>query len=256
MQKIKEALEIAVWRHEDDQQAYQLHPENYQMCKCRGKEMTEKLKACPFCGGEAELMLEGTQPDVSCIGDCGMSHSIQVSDHFTQDERYNNPEFQWKDRPDYHYGVGGMKRAKDVLTEFWNTRTEDSPDEEEMSWRDRAESYRESVNELAIRVAKAEASLAEAVTNEKWITNCEQAKEIARLNSHITKLDNKIAARSPPSPQITDEVREAVEKLRLPDALKKDAMGDSFKIGGVCGYNNAIDHVLNIINPSLKGEKS
>lgn len=47
-------------------------------------------------------------------------------------------------------------------------------------------------------------------------------------------------------------LREAVEKLRLPDALKTEAMGDSFKIGGVCGYNNAIDHVLKIITHALQ----
>jgi len=87
---------------------------------------TEKLLPCPFCGGEAELMIEGTQPDVSCI-ECGISYSVQISDHFTHDERYNNPDFKWIDAPEYNYGVGGIKRAKEVLTEYWNTRADLTP---------------------------------------------------------------------------------------------------------------------------------
>lgn len=83
----------------------------------------EKLLPCPFCGGDATLMLRGTQPEVSCEGECGISYSIQVSDYFTQDERFGNPNFAWFDKPHYQYAQGGIDRAAKVLTEFWNTRT-------------------------------------------------------------------------------------------------------------------------------------
>lgn len=84
------------------------------------------LKPCPFCGGNAEFMLEGTQPDITC-DDCGISYSIQASDHFTQDERYNDAGFAFIMEPHYCYAEKGKQRAKEVLTDFWNTRADLSP---------------------------------------------------------------------------------------------------------------------------------
>lgn len=55
-------------------------------------------------------------------------------------------------------------------------------------------------------------------------------------------------------PKSVEGLVEKIEKLLLPDSLKKDALNCSFKIGGVCGYNNAIADVLKAIKKHA-GEK-
>lgn len=86
----------------------------------------DELLACPFCEGEAEFQLNGTQPDVSCK-DCGISYSIQASDHFTREERFDDPGFAFIMEPHYCYAEKGIQRIKDVLTEYWNTRANVTP---------------------------------------------------------------------------------------------------------------------------------
>lgn len=87
--------------------------------------MTETtLLPCPFCGThDLEINLKGTQPEITCK-DCGDAQiSIQTSDHFTNEERFYDPDFQFRYEPHYDYGVKGTQRALEVLTERWNTRT-------------------------------------------------------------------------------------------------------------------------------------
>jgi len=84
--------------------------------------MTTELKPCPFCGGEADLDLNGTQPEIIC-SECGISYSIQASDHFTYEERHNDSGFSFIMEPHYCYAEKGLQRAREVLTEYWNTRT-------------------------------------------------------------------------------------------------------------------------------------
>lgn len=84
---------------------------------------TPELMPCPFCGSkDIKTDLKGTQPSISC-NDCGDGFvSIQTSDHFTDEERFNDPDFQFRYAPHFDYGVKGTQRALDVLTERWNTR--------------------------------------------------------------------------------------------------------------------------------------
>lgn len=85
--------------------------------------MSEQLKRCPFCGSnELDVDLKGTQPSISC-NDCGDGYvSIQTCDHFTDEERFNDPDFEFRYDPHYDYGIKGTQRALDVLTARWNTR--------------------------------------------------------------------------------------------------------------------------------------
>lgn len=81
----------------------------------------DKLKPCPFCGGAASIENEGTFASIAC-DNCGICYEIQISDHFTQEERYNDPAFKWQGDPVYSYAEKGKQRANDVLIEYWNTR--------------------------------------------------------------------------------------------------------------------------------------
>ena len=84
------------------------------------------LKPCPFCGGEAAIELCGTQADITCQ-DCDATNGIQISDHFTDEERFNDPSFAF-DMKTFTYAAGGIKRACEVLTKLWNTRKEPAND--------------------------------------------------------------------------------------------------------------------------------
>lgn len=81
----------------------------------------KELLPCPFCGGKANIENEGTQADITCE-DCYASNNIQICDHFTYEERHNNPDFKWLDAPIYGYAHKGKQRAINTLTKYWNTR--------------------------------------------------------------------------------------------------------------------------------------
>lgn len=85
-------------------------------------DLRDKLLPCPFCGEKAVIENEGTQADITCEG-CYASNNIQISDYFTREERYNDPDFAWQDAPIYGYATKGKQRAVDVLTKLWNTRS-------------------------------------------------------------------------------------------------------------------------------------
>lgn len=98
-----------------------------------------KLLPCRKCGSaEINWQLQGTQPDVSCEV-CGETDTIQLSDYFTKEERFMDPDFKWRDDPFYDYGEKGTQRAREILTKEWNTRTTDdklSPNEYERKLED------------------------------------------------------------------------------------------------------------------------
>jgi hypothetical protein len=96
-------------------------------------EMSEKLKPCPFCGGEPKFWDGlGTQADLTCDGCIVASVNMQVSDCLTQDEKYGNngnaqPGFAWIGKPHYRYEPKAIQRVNEKMTEIWNTRFPQSP---------------------------------------------------------------------------------------------------------------------------------
>ena len=90
--------------------------------------MSEKLKPCPFCGGEPKFWDGlGTQADLTCDGCIVASVNMQVSDCLTQDEKYGNngnaqPGFAFIGEPHYRYEEKAIQRVNKIMTTFWNTR--------------------------------------------------------------------------------------------------------------------------------------
>lgn len=68
--------------------------------------MSEELKPCPFCGGEAAINIDGDYPTVNCMG---------------------------HDGPDYPNGFDGCSTFK-YSVEAWNTRADHIPEASKMMW--------------------------------------------------------------------------------------------------------------------------
>lgn len=87
----------------------------------------DKLKPCPFCGGDAVFpdtseIYGAWLDDAGCIN-CGIATiSIQICDYLTIEERdtWNNVKCR--------YGINALEKVRQIAIDMWNTRAGEEND--------------------------------------------------------------------------------------------------------------------------------
>lgn len=142
----------------------------------------DELLSCPFCGGVAEYSCSHLDENEYIHQvTCGNLEGCHVANCFVQE--YDKP----------------------TVIKAWNTRASTPPAPQPDMGEPKVEIPYAGVTGENPDSPTHTAPQAEG--EDEWVTNCEQVKEIGRLNAHITKLDNKLSAAAQSAERLREELR-------------------------------------------------